>query len=219
MSNSFYGETTIYNNLNPENLSVNTTLSNILEIFTHWYKEAKVAYEKQQLQNYNGFSLSTCFDNQPSSRYVLLGEYSQKGFIFYTNLNSRKSSNIKTNPKVAMLFYWGTLKRQIRIEGTAHIIDDFTADKYFANRPYLSKVGAWASKQSLELKASKDLEYKVQAYSAKFPQKVPRPPNWSGFTVQPHYFEFWEEREFRLHKRVFCSKIMEDNWKTGLLYP
>jgi pyridoxamine 5'-phosphate oxidase len=180
---------------------------------------AQKKYHSLGLENYNAVCLSTCVDNKPSSRMVLLKDYSKDGFIFYTNLNSRKSEEIKLNPNVSMLFHFYPLKIQIRVEGIAKLVSEEVADEYFATRPYLSKIGAWSSKQSKIMDHMLDLHKAVLADSLKYKTNVPRPPHWSGFIVCPNYIEIWHEKPFRLHIRKAYKATDNNSWEEYLLYP
>jgi pyridoxamine 5'-phosphate oxidase len=150
---------------------------------------------------------------------VLLKAWDAEGFVFYTNLDSRKSAEIKANPNVALLFYWKTLHRQVRIEGAVSQVSDTQADAYYASRPRLSRIGAWASAQSRPLADRKTFEARVAEYEARFPgEDVPRPEFWSGWRVAPDYFEFWQDQQFRMHDRITYRRAGE-GWETGRLYP
>lgn len=184
-----------------------------------WMQDAKSKYDKLKITNYNAAILATVSqEGQPSSRVILIKEIDNTGLVFFTNLNSKKAQEIQTNNLVSLLFYWEVLKRQVRIEGYTEPISEDEANGYFVTRPYLSKVGAWASKQSEEMKSRSDLEKRVLKYTLKYKLDVPRPDFWSGFRVIPNYFEFWESINFRLHKRKSYTKRQE-GYKEALLYP
>jgi len=156
---------------------------------------------------------------QPSARIVLLKDLNEQGFFFYTNSLSQKGREIHQSPKVSLLFYWDQLERQIRIEGSAHIIDNALADQYFASRPRESNIGAWASAQSEIIENRQALESHYQELVKKFAgQPVPRPPHWRGYCVQPHKIEFWQGRPNRLHDRLCYSKH-NDRWQINRLAP
>jgi pyridoxamine 5'-phosphate oxidase len=156
---------------------------------------------------------------QPAARTVLLKGWDERGFVFYTNLESRKSEEIRQNAQVSLLFYWKTLHRQIRIEGSVIPASETEADEYFASRRRISKLGAWASAQSRPLSSRAVFEARLAEMESRFPgEDVPRPANWSGWRVVPRYFEFWQDREFRLHDRLVFTRAGE-GWETGLLYP
>jgi pyridoxamine 5'-phosphate oxidase len=185
-------------------------------LFGEWFAAATAA----EPDNTNAMTLATCSaDGAPSARIVLLKGWDERGFVFYTNLGSRKGTEIAANPRAALLFYWKSLSRQIRIEGSVARVTDAEADEYYASRPRLSRIGAWASEQSRPLASRADLEARVAAFEARYPgETVPRPPFWSGFRLTPARLEFWEERPFRLHQRDIFVQTGE-NWQTGTLYP
>ncbi len=148
----------------------------------------------------NAMILSTvASDGRPSSRAVLLKDFDERGFVFYTNLESRKGRDISDRPDVCLIFYWRELNKQVRIEGRAEQVSDEEADAYFATRPRGSQLGAWASRQSRPLKSRAELLAAVAKFEARFLVRVPRPPHWSGYRVVPEYFEFWVAGAFRLH--------------------
>lgn len=150
---------------------------------------------------------------------VLMRGYDQRGFVFYTNLDSRKTREMAENPYAAMCFYWKSTDRQIRIEGAVSLIDDDEADAYFASRPYESQIGAWGSKQSQILDQRSTLEDRVAKYEKRYPSgQVPRPDFWSGYRLVPDQFEFWDRRPFRLHDRTLYSRD-SDGWSSVKLYP
>ncbi|MCH9647145.1 MAG: pyridoxamine 5'-phosphate oxidase [Deltaproteobacteria bacterium] len=168
----------------------------------------------------NAMILSTV-DSQgaPSSRVVLLKDFDEKGFVFYTNLESRKGREIAANQKVALLFFWRDLHRQVRIEGSAEAVSAEEADTYFASRPHGSQIGAWASQQSRSLSGRAKLVQEVAKVEARFlGREVKRPPHWSGFRVVPSYFEFWQAGAFRLHERNVYEWAGE-GWRSLVLYP
>lgn len=186
------------------------------DIFGLWFKEACVNESTYP----DAMCLSTVSKTgQPHSRYVLLKNYSPKGFVFFTHLHSQKGVDIAHNARVALNFYWKSLQKQVRIEGEAILVDDKMADEYFATRPTESKLGAWASKQSSVLKNRKDLDGAMKMYADEFYHEgIPRPPHWSGYCVVPHLFEFWVEKPFRLHERVIFKKE-HGHWLSFDLYP
>ena len=158
-------------------------------------------------------------NGRPSARTVLLKDMDAEGFVFYTNLESRKGRQLMANPEVALVFWWRELAEQVIIEGRAERVDNAEADAYFATRPRDSQIGAWASKQSGELSSREELMERVAHFEHKFSgQDVPRPPYWTGFRVRPRRVEFWYGRESRLHDRV-CFDLVDGGWRESLLYP
>lgn len=158
-------------------------------------------------------------DGVPSARMVLLKEADARGFVFYTNMESRKAAELDANPNCALVFHWKSLKRQVRIAGTAGRVTDAEADAYFATRTRGAQIGAWASDQSREMAHAFDLEARVAKFTAKFGiGRVPRPPHWSGYRVVPREIEFWEERSFRLHERILFRRD-GDGWAAARLFP
>lgn len=158
-------------------------------------------------------------ESRPSVRIVLLKNFDERGFVFYTNYHGRKGRELLANATAALCFYWAALGIQIRIEGTVEKVSDAEADAYFSTRARLSQIGAWASKQSEPIAHDGDLEARVKQYEREFEGRaVPRPPFWSGFRVIPDRIEFWEARPNRLHKRDLYVRDGA-GWKTTLLYP
>ena len=151
---------------------------------------------------------------------VLLKGLSEKGFVFYTNFNSKKGKDLKENPQASMCFHWKSLRRQVRISGKAIKIDDKEADKYYNSRAYGSRIGAWASSQSQVMKNRNEFLKKIEDYEKKYPNQnnVPRPPHWSGWRVEPHNIEFWLEIKNRIHERLNYKKKNE-KWIREILYP
>ena len=189
---------------------------NPFDIFEKWFGEAR----ESEPNDSNAMALATADkDGRPSVRMVLLKGYDTDGFVFYTNLHSRKGEELAVNKNVALLFHWKSLRRQIRIEGTVEQVDDKVADAYFGSRGRDSQLGAWASDQSHRLENRQIFMDRFQAMEERFTGKdVPRPPHWSGFRVDPVRIEFWQDREHRLHeRRVFARN--DDIWTEGLLYP
>ena len=192
-------------------------LDDPIELFKIWISEA----EKKEINDPNALSLATTNENkEPSVRMVLLKGLSQKGFVFYTNLNSPKSYDIKKNPKAAMCFHWKSLQRQIRISGSITQVDDKDADLYFNSRPYESRIGAWASDQSKVMSERKEFLKKIEEYKIKYKDKqnLPRPKHWSGWCLNPSSIEFWLGDQFRIHERLRYNKI-SNKWKKEILYP
>jgi pyridoxamine 5'-phosphate oxidase len=152
---------------------------------------------------------------------VLLKEFNQKGFVFYTNLNSQKGNELKENPNAAMCFHWKSLLRQIRISGKITQVEDSVADQYYNSRGYDSRIGAWASKQSKELKNRDELENSIKEFKKKFNDKnnVPRPDHWSGWNLSPIRIEFWLDGDSRIHERLNYTFDKSGNWIKSLLSP
>jgi pyridoxamine 5'-phosphate oxidase len=186
------------------------------ERFGVWLEEAKATEPNDP----NAMILATAGANgQPAARTVLLRAWDERGFVFYTNLESRKSDEIGQNAQVALLFYWKLLHRQIRIEGTAVAVEAAQADEYFAGRPRRSQIGAWASAQSRALPSRETFEAGLTEVETRFADApVPRPPFWSGWRVMPARFEFWQDQQYRLHDR---DVYVRDGagWTMGKLYP
>ena len=192
-------------------------LEDPLALFTIWLAEA----EKKEINDPNALSLATINSkNEPSVRMVLLKNLSSKGFVFYTNLNSPKSIDLKKNPKAEMCFHWKSLQRQIRIFGSISQVSDAEADTYFSSRPYESRIGAWASDQSKVMNKREDFLKKIEEFKKKYKDinNVPRPQNWSGWCLNPSSIEFWLGDEHRIHERLKYKKVSNE-WKKEILYP
>ncbi len=157
-------------------------------------------------------------DGRPSSRVVLLKDFDAEGFVFYTNLESRKGREIQANPNVSLSFFWRETGKQVVVRGRAELVGDAEADAYFATRPRTSQLGAWASEQSRPLAGRTQLLARVAKYEAKYLGAVPRPPHWSGFRVVPTYIELWVAGAFRLHDRTLFERT-EDGWTSCKLNP
>ena len=193
-------------------------LDDPIELFKVWMDEAK----KSEPNDPNALSLATSNkDNLPSVRMVLLKEFNQKGFVFYTNLNSQKGNELKENPNAAMCFHWKSLLRQIRISGKISKVSDEEADLYYNSRSYGSKIGAWASEQSSILQTRDELYKSIAEYKKKYPDEnnVPRPKHWSGWCLNPDNIEFWLDGENRIHERLKYIKFKTGNWQKYLLSP
>ena len=193
-------------------------LENPIELFNDWFNEAK----KSEINDPNALSLATANKQGiPSARMVLLKEYNQNGFIFYTNFNSKKSTEIKENPNAAMCFHWKSILRQIRIVGKILKVSEEDANLYYNSREYSSRIGAWASKQSSVLKKRDDLFKEIEKYKKKYPNKdnVPRPSHWSGWNLNPSEIEFWLDGKNRIHERLKYIKNQNGKWNRVLLNP
>ena len=193
-------------------------LDDPIQLFKLWMDEAK----KAEPNDPNALSLATSDKNNfPSVRMVLLKDFNQNGFVFYTNLNSQKGNELKENPKVAMCFHWKSLLRQIRISGTVTQVNDEVADQYYNSRGYESRIGAWASKQSEELSGRDQLINSIKEYKNKYndENKVPRPSHWSGWNLSPSSIEFWLDGDSRIHERLKYTKDSIGQWRKSLLSP
>ena len=193
-------------------------LENPIELFKEWFNEAK----KSEINDPNALALATSDKNGvPSVRMVLLKGFSLKGFVFYTNLESKKSQDLKNNNKASMCFHWKSLLRQIRIVGDISKVSKEEADKYYNSRSYKSRIGAWASKQSSVLKSREELIQSIKDFEKKYPDEnnVPRPEYWSGWTLEPKEIEFWLDGDNRIHQRLKYVKNKNGNWEKYLLSP
>ena len=193
-------------------------LDNPILLFTEWYNEAK----KTEINDPNALALGTIDEKgYPNVRMVLLKDYGEDGFVFYTNFNSNKGIAIKQNPNISMCFHWKSLLRQIRIVGTAQKVSDEEADNYYNSRSYGSRIGAWASNQSKILKKREDLYKSIEKFKKKYPETgvVPRPPYWSGWILKPKEIEFWLDGENRIHERLKYVITENGEWDKFLLSP
>jgi pyridoxamine 5'-phosphate oxidase len=185
-------------------------------LFELWMAEAR----QSELNDPTAMALATAdAHGRPSVRMVLLKGHDARGFVFYTNLDSRKGVELAANPNAALLFHWKSLRRQVRIEGPVAAVSDEEADAYFATRSRDSQLGAWASDQSRPLDGRSTFELRYQQMRDRFDGgEVPRPPRWSGFRVAPVRIEYWNDRAHRLHERRLFTRA-GDGWSEGLLYP
>jgi len=191
-------------------------LDDPIELFKEWYKEV----DKCKLEEPTAMTLATAAPSgMPSARVVLLKSVDQRGFVFYTNMESHKGEQLRANPQAALCFHWMPLGKQVRVEGQVEEVTPEEADAYFASRARDSQIGAWASRQSRPLNGRFDLEKRVAEYALKFGiGKVPRPEYWTGCRVKPQLIEFWKSGLFRLHDRLVYEKS-GDGWITRELFP
>ena len=193
-------------------------LDNPMDLFEYWFNEAK----KTEINDPNALALATVGKNEiPSVRMVLLKDFNEKGFVFYTNLNSRKSNEIKSNPNASMCFHWKSLLRQVRITGKLSNVSDAEADSYFNSRSFGSIIGAWASDQSSVLESRDKLIESIEGFKKKYlnEKNIPRPKHWSGWNLNPIEIEFWLDGKDRIHERLLYSIVDNNKWKKNLLNP
>ena len=193
-------------------------LDNPLDLFAEWFNEAK----KTEINDPNALALATVGKNGiPSVRMVLLKDFNEKGFVFYTNLNSRKSTEIKSNPNASMCFHWKSLLRQVRIAGKLSKVSDVDADNYYNSRSYGSRIGAWASNQSSILKSRNELLKSIEEFKKKYTKEIniPRPNHWSGWNLNPIEIEFWLDGKDRIHERLLYRRVDNNKWEKSLLSP
>ena len=197
-------------------LSEDDVLSNPFEQFNVWFDEAN----QTEIVEPTAAILSTVGeDNHPSARTILLKEVNEKGFVFYTNYESKKAKDIASNPNISLLFLWKEQQRQVRIVGQSEKISREESEKYFRSRPRESQIGAWASHQSSVIPDRKSLDNKFEEYRKKFGDKeIPLPDFWGGYVIIPNYFEFWQGRPGRLHDRI-CYKFEDQEWRIFRLAP
>ncbi|MDB9784360.1 pyridoxamine 5'-phosphate oxidase [Pelagibacteraceae bacterium] len=190
---------------------------NPIDLFKNWFDKAK----ESEINDPNAVSLGTVDDKkQPSVRMVLLKGLSNEGFVFYTNFNSKKGSDLKKNHFASMCFHWKSLRRQVRVIGEVKQVSDLEADDYFNSRPYGNRIAAWASSQSKPMKNRNIFLDKIEEFKKKFSneKKVPRPPHWSGWRIHPKEIEFWIDGESRVHERLNYI-LKESQWIKEILYP
>ena len=193
-------------------------LKDPMQLFKVWMDEAK----KTEPNDPNAVALATSNKkNLPSVRMVLLKDFNENGFVFYTNLNSQKGIELKENPNASMCFHWKSLLRQVRISGSVSSVSDKVADQYYNTRGYESRIGAWASKQSKVLSSRDELINSIDDFKKKFNDQnnVPRPSHWSGWNLSPLTIEFWLDGDSRIHERLKYSKDNDGIWTQSLLSP
>ena len=189
-----------------------------LRLFAAWFEQAA----RSEPRDPTAMSLATVdAEGLPNVRMVLMKGFGEAGFVFYTNVDSQKGNELDREQKAALLFHWKSVNRQVRLRGPVERIEDAEADAYFATRPRLTQIGAWASKQSAPLESPHAFEKAIAYYTAKFGLgTVPRPPNWTGYRLRPLLIEFWQERPFRLHDRLeFSREALDAPWRKARLYP
>ena len=189
---------------------------NPIILFEEWFNLAS----QKEINDPNAMCLSTISNDAPHSRMVLLKDFDDNGFVFYTNYESNKGKDIQSNPNVCLNFHWKSLLRQVRIEGQIEKVSSVTSDNYFNSRHYLSRVGAWASNQSSVLESRELLERKIEQIKLKYPEggTFPRPDYWGGFIVKPLKIEFWQDMPHRIHKRE-VYELKNGSWIYYNLYP
>ena len=190
---------------------------NPIDLFQKWFDKAK----NSEINDPNAVAVATSDkNNQPNVRMVLLKGLSVKGFVFYTNFNSKKGNELKSNQKASLCFHWKSLRRQVRVLGKVEEVSSDEADDYFNSRPYKNKIGAWASSQSQILDNRNTFLEKIKEFEKKYPEQknIPRPPHWSGWRILPQEIEFWLDGEGRIHERLIYKKT-NSKWIKQLLYP
>ncbi len=195
-----------------------TEVDEPFQLFKEWMSEA----EASEINDPNGMALASAdADGMPNVRMVLLKGFDERGFVFYTNTESQKGSEILHAMKAAALFHWKSLRRQVRVRGPVEMVSDAEADAYFQSRPRDSRIGAWASQQSRPLESRFALEKAAASYALKYAiGEVPRPAHWTGLRIRPTYIEFWQDGAFRLHDRVaFRRTLTSETWTKARLYP
>lgn len=185
--------------------------------FQKWFDQALSA----QLIEPNAMTLATVTpDGKPRARMVLLKNFDERGFVFYTNYKSHKGQELVDNPQAALVFWWAELERQVRIEGCVEKVSESESDEYFYSRPFNSRLGAWVSEQSQVIESREVLELRLQELKTEYENKeIPRPPHWGGFRVIPTTLEFWQGRPSRLHDRLNYRRLDNDSWIVERLSP
>ncbi|MEB3215158.1 MAG: pyridoxamine 5'-phosphate oxidase [Nostocales cyanobacterium 94392] len=200
-----------------EGLNETEVNSNPFVQFKEWFDQALSA----NILEPNAMTIATTTtEGVPSARMVLLKDFDDRGFVFYTNYNSQKAQELAENPQAALVFWWAELQRQVRICGRVEKVEDTESDQYFYSRPFNSRLGAWASNQSEVIESREVLEKHLQELTEKYQnQDVPRPPHWGGIRVIPTEIEFWQGRSSRLHDRLVYIRNVDDSWKIERLSP
>ena len=199
-----------------QTLDENSVAADAIEQFTIWWNEAV----SSNIHEVNAMTLATSTkEGIPSARIVLLKDYDERGFVFFTNYNSIKGQELELNPYAALVFFWKELERQVRIQGSVEKTSSEESDAYFISRPQGSRLGAWASPQSAAIENRKILEEKLELYTTEFNGEIPRPPHWGGYRVVPAVIEFWQGRPSRLHDRIRYTKQPTGEWKIERLAP
>jgi pyridoxamine 5'-phosphate oxidase len=198
-----------------KSLSANNVSQDPLKQFIKWFEEVL----KSDFLEPNAMTLATSTkDGKPSARVILLKEFDEKGFVFYSNYKSKKGKEVESNPNACLLFYWDKLERQIRVEGKVEKLSKAESETYFKTRPYKSRVGAWASNQSSVIESRSVIIKEFLKYLVKYGKNVPLPPTWGGYRLIPEYYEFWQGRPNRLHDRISYTKY-KNLWKIERLAP
>ncbi|WP_419731181.1 pyridoxamine 5'-phosphate oxidase [Lichenicola sp.] len=192
-------------------------VSDPIELFRSWLDQATATEPNDP----NAMALATALpDGTPSVRMVLLKDIDERGFVFYTNKQSRKAGELSRTGRASLLFHWKSLRRQVRVEGPVEDVTDAEADAYFNSRARVSRLGAIASEQSRPLPDRAELEQRLADTDARYPgDEIPRPSHWSGYRVRPLVIEFWQDMPYRLHDRMVYRRDGETGWQTGRLYP
>lgn len=199
-----------------DSLNIEQVANNPIDQFDTWFQDAVNA----NIAEPNAMTLATSENNRPSARIVLLKGFDRKGFIFYTNYESRKGKQLLNNSFAALTFFWAELERQVRVEGKTEQIPSDQSDEYFLSRPRGSRLGAWASPQSQLIASREILSKRMEELQKQYPEGsiIPRPTHWGGFCVTPYRIEFWQGRKSRLHDRVLYE-LTNDQWAISRLAP
>ncbi len=185
--------------------------------FAAWFTDAQAA----NISDPNAMTVATATpDGRPSARIVLLKEYDERGFVFYTNYESRKGHELTENPVAALVFFWPALERQIRVTGAVALVSRDETDRYFRSRPRGSRLGAWASRQSAVIAGRAEVEDRLHSLDQQYPgDDIPTPPHWGGYRVAPDAVEFWQGRPSRLHDRLRYTRQPDGSWRIDRLAP